>query len=43
MAKLIDNMAILVLLGGLAFVAFGLLYVIFTGFMSTPDTSFIAG
>jgi len=43
MAKLIDNMVVLAFFGMMAFVAFSLIYVIFTGFMSTPDTSFIAG
>jgi len=43
MTKLLDTLMMLVVLGGLAFVTFGLFYVIFTGFMSTPDTSFVAG
>ncbi len=43
MAKLIDNIVVLAVLGMIAFVAFGLVYIIFTGFMSVPDSSFIAG
>ena len=43
MTKLLDTLTIFAVLGGLAFVTFGLIYVIFTGFMSAPDTSFIAG
>ena len=43
MTKLLDTLTIFVVIGGIAFVAFGLIYVIFTGFMSVPDTSFIAG
>ena len=43
MAKLIDNLVAVAILGMLAFVAFGLVYVIFTGFMSAPSSSFIAG
>jgi hypothetical protein len=43
MTKLLDTLTILAVLGGLAFVIFGLFYIIFTGYMSAPDTSFIAG
>ena len=37
MIKLMDTIGLLVVLGGLAFVILGLLYVIFTGYISTPS------